>query len=110
MGVYLLGQLEGVRVGQVHVGRGDSQDEAALPANELQDHVLDLVLDVRGLVPHRHLGDAREVDESQVQHCGGEQRRWLRVWGTLEQLAQTFSKFRGSLSPDPLPSTRGWGG
>lgn len=66
--VDLLGQLEGVRVGQVHVGRGDGENEAALPADELQDHVLDLVLDIWGLVPHRHLGDTREVDEGQVQH------------------------------------------
>lgn len=71
--VDLLGQLEGVRVGQVHVGGGDGEDEAALPADELQDHVLDLVLDVWGLVPHGHLGDARQVDEGQVQHWEGNQ-------------------------------------
>lgn len=70
----LLGQLEGVRVGQVHVGGGDGKNEAALPADELQDHVLDLVLDILGLVPHGHLGDAWEVNEGQVQHYGGNQR------------------------------------
>lgn len=74
MGVNLLGHLEGVRVGQVHVGRGDGKDEAAFPADELQDHVLDLVLNVWGLVPHGHLGDAWEVDEGQVQHWEGNQR------------------------------------
>ena len=68
MGVYLLGQLEGIRVGQVHVGRCDGEDEAALSANELQDHVFDLVFDVWWLVPHWHLSDAWEVDEGQVQN------------------------------------------
>ena len=70
----LLGQLEGIRVGQVHVGRGDGKDEAAFPADELQDHVLDLVLNILGLVPHGHLGDAWQVDEGQVQHYRGNQR------------------------------------
>lgn len=70
----LLGQLEGVRIGQVHVGGGDGKNKAALPADELQDHVLDLVLDILGLVPHGHLGDAWEVNEGQVQHYGGNQR------------------------------------
>lgn len=77
MGVDLLGQLEGIRVGQVHVGGRHGEDEAALPADELQDHVLDLVLNVWRLVPHRHLGDAREVDEGQVQHWEGKQRERL---------------------------------
>lgn len=72
-----LGHLERIRVGQIHVGRRDGKDEAALPADELQDHVLDLVLDVLRLVPNRHFGDSREVDEGQVQHWHGK-RPWLR--------------------------------
>ena len=47
-------------------GRGGGA--ACVLADELHDHVLDLVLDIWGLVPHRHLGDTREVDEGQVQH------------------------------------------
>lgn len=35
LGIDLLGQLEGVGIGQVHVGRRDGQNEAALPADEL---------------------------------------------------------------------------
>lgn len=68
--IHFLGHLERVRVGQVHVGRRDGQDEAALPADKLQDHVPDLELDVLRLIPHRHLGDPREVDQCQVQHWG----------------------------------------
>lgn len=67
--VHVLGQFEGVRVGQVGVGGGDGQDQTALPGDELHDHVSDLLLDVCGLVAHRNLGDARQVDESQVEHC-----------------------------------------
>lgn len=67
--VHVLGQFESVRVGQVSVGGSDGQDQAALSGDELHDHVSDLLLDVCGLVPHRNLGDTRQVDESQVEHC-----------------------------------------
>lgn len=67
--VHVLGQFESVRISQVSVGGSDSQDQAALPGDELHYHVPDLLLDVCGLVPHRHLGDTRQVNESQVEHC-----------------------------------------
>lgn len=66
--VHLLGYLEGVRVGQVSVGRSDGEDQTALLGDELQQHVSDLVLDVLRLVPHGHFGHPRQVDEGQVQH------------------------------------------
>lgn len=69
LGVHVFSQFQGVRVGQVSVGRSDGQDQAALSADELHDHVPDLLLDVDGLVPHRHLSDPRQVDESQIQDC-----------------------------------------
>lgn len=65
----VFGQFESIRVGQVSVGGCNSQDEAALPADELHYHVPDLLLDVDRLVSHGHLGDTRQVDQSQVQHC-----------------------------------------
>lgn len=67
--VYILRQFESVRIGQVGVGGSDSQDQTALSGDELHNHVSDLLLDVCGLVPYRNLGDTRQVDESQVQHC-----------------------------------------
>lgn len=67
--VDVFGQFERVGVGQVGVGGGDGQDEAALSRNELHDHVSDLMLDVRRLIAHRHFSDARQVDERQIQHC-----------------------------------------
>lgn len=67
--VDVFGQFERVGVGQVSVGRGDGQDEAALSRNELHDHVSDLMLDVHRLIAHRHFSDARQVNESQIQHC-----------------------------------------
>lgn len=73
--VHVLCQFESVRIGQVSVGGSDSQDQTALPGDELHDHVPDLLLDVCGLVPHRHLGDARQVNESQVEHCNSGRRR-----------------------------------
>lgn len=69
LGVHILRQFQGIRVGQVSVGRGDGQDQAALSGDELHDHIPDLLLDVRGLVSDWHLCDPRKVDESQVQYC-----------------------------------------
>ena len=65
-----LGELQRVRRGHVRVGRGDRQDEAGLLADELHDHVPDLVLDVGGLVAHGDLGQAGQVDQGDAQHCG----------------------------------------
>lgn len=67
--INFLCQFESVRVGQVSVSRSDGQDQAALSGDELHNHVPDLLLDVHRLVSDRHLGDPRQVDESQVQHC-----------------------------------------
>ncbi len=64
-----LGQVECVRGGQIGVGRGDRQDEAGLLADELHDHVADLGLNVHGLVAHRDLGQARKINQRDVQHC-----------------------------------------
>lgn len=78
--VDVFGQFERVGVGQVSVGGGDGQDEAALSRNELHDHVSDLMLDVRRLIAHRHFSDARQVDERQIQHCTqgrGQMVRWV---------------------------------
>lgn len=66
--VHLLGNLESVGVGQVSVGRGNSQDQTALLGDELHQHVPDLVLDVRRLVSHRHFGHPGQVNQGQVQH------------------------------------------
>lgn len=67
--VHVLRQFESVRIGQVSVGGSDSQDQTALSGDELHNHVSDLLLDVCGLVPYRNLGDTRQVNKSQVEHC-----------------------------------------
>lgn len=69
LGVNVLRQLQGIRVGQVGVCWGDSQDQAAFSADELHDHVSDLLLDVCRLVSNWNLGDPRQVDQSQIQNC-----------------------------------------
>ncbi|KAF3844114.1 hypothetical protein F7725_016162 [Dissostichus mawsoni] len=62
-GVHLLGNLEGVGVGQVSVGRCDSQDQTAVLGDELHQHFHDLVLDVHRLVSHSNLGHPRQIDQ-----------------------------------------------
>ena len=59
---------EGVGSCQVSVGRSDSQDETGLLADELHDHVLDLLLDVHWLVPDCDPRQARQVDQGDVQN------------------------------------------
>lgn len=66
--VHLLGNLEGVGVGQVSVGRCDSQDQTAVLGDELHQHFHDLVLDVHRLVSHGNLGHPRQIDQGQIQH------------------------------------------
>ena len=70
--VHFLGNLESVRVGEVAVGRGDGQDERVLASDELHEHVSDLVLNVRRLVPHWHLGQPRQVNQGEIEHWRGE--------------------------------------
>lgn len=66
--VHLFSDLQCIRVGQVRVCRGDSQDQTALLGYELHQHFPDLVLDVYGLVADGHLSHSRKVDQGQVQH------------------------------------------
>lgn len=67
--VDLLGDLQSVRSGKVSVGWSDSQDETCFLGDELEQHVFNLRLNVNRLVSHRNLGQARQVDHSDVQHC-----------------------------------------
>lgn len=83
--VDLLGDLQSVRVGQVSVGGCDGQDEAALLVDELQQHLPDLVLDVRRLVSDGHFGHPRKIDEGQVQHCSGTRRPDTGMRGSSEK-------------------------
>lgn len=67
--VDLLGDLQSVGGGQISVGRSDGQDETSFLGDELEQHVLDLRLYVNRLVSHRYLGQARQVDHGDVEHC-----------------------------------------
>lgn len=68
LGINIFGQFQCIRVGEVGVGWCHCQDEAVFLADELHNHVPDLVLDICRLVTDRHLGDARQIYEGQVQH------------------------------------------
>ena len=61
-------QVEGIRGGQIGVGRGDSKDEAGLLGDELHQHVSDLGLNVHGLVSHGNLGQAGQINQGDVKH------------------------------------------
>lgn len=59
--INLLGNLPSVRVGEVRVCWGNSQEEAVVFGDKLQEHIFDLVLNVGGLIPHRDLRHSREI-------------------------------------------------
>lgn len=67
--INFFGHFESIGVGQIHVGWSHGKNQAALPADELQNHIFDLILNVLWLVTHWHLGDTRKVNQSQIQHC-----------------------------------------
>ena len=75
VGIDRFGQIEGVRSGQIDVGRRHGQNEARLLGDVLQEHVADLGLDVDRLVAHGDLGQARQVDQRDVQHWRRRRRR-----------------------------------
>jgi len=66
--VHLLGDLQSVRVGEVSVGRCDGQDQTAVLADELHQHISDLVFYVDRLVSDGNLSHSRKVNQGQVQH------------------------------------------
>lgn len=78
--INVLCQFESIRVGQISVGWSDGQDQAAFSADELHNHVPDLLLDVHRLVSNGHLSDPRQVDESQVQHCTVRRIQYKKKW------------------------------
>ena len=64
-------ERQGVAVREVAVRRGDGEDEARLALDVANDHLANLVLDVRGLVPHGHARDAGKVHERHREHVRG---------------------------------------
>lgn len=59
--VHLFGELQGIGVGEIGIRWGYGQDQTVLACDELQEHVLDLELDVGGLVTYRHLRKTWQV-------------------------------------------------
>mmetsp|Transcript_160689 Transcript_160689/g.390342 ORF Transcript_160689/g.390342 Transcript_160689/m.390342 type:complete len:229 (-) Transcript_160689:13-699(-) len=72
--------LERIRVGDVSVRRSHGKDHRRGVRDVLAAHRTNLCLDICGLISHRHLGDARQVNHRQVQHMG---RVDLQVDGLL---------------------------
>mmetsp|Transcript_56328 Transcript_56328/g.138247 ORF Transcript_56328/g.138247 Transcript_56328/m.138247 type:complete len:251 (-) Transcript_56328:10-762(-) len=64
--VHFTRDLEPVGVGEVLVGGGDGQDDAVGARDDVEDHAADHFGDVVRLIPHRHLGEAWEVDQGEV--------------------------------------------
>ena len=60
-------ELQTVRVGQIGVGGGDSQDDGVGLADLLQDHFLNLALNIPWLISNRDSCQTGQIDERQGQ-------------------------------------------
>jgi hypothetical protein len=69
--VYFSGHLESVRISEICVRSGESQDHSVLRLDVSVDDALDLLLDISWLSHHRNLGDARKVDHRELHDLGG---------------------------------------
>jgi len=67
--INVFGQFKSIGVSQIHVSGCDSKDETILSADELHDHVSDLVFNVRRLISHWYFSYAWKIYQSQVQNC-----------------------------------------
>mmetsp|Transcript_18770 Transcript_18770/g.52269 ORF Transcript_18770/g.52269 Transcript_18770/m.52269 type:complete len:223 (+) Transcript_18770:1575-2243(+) len=68
--VNLLRELDSLRVGNVRVARGHSQNNTRLVLDVLLRHGEKDLLDVPGLIVYGDLGDARQVDQGHGEHVG----------------------------------------
>ena len=64
----LLGQHKSIGCCQICVGRGDGQDQASVLSDELHQHIPDLTLNVRRLITNWDLGQAGQINESNIKH------------------------------------------
>lgn len=55
-GIHMPCQLEGFRIDDINIGRGDSEDDAVGLGNILRDEIAGLLLDVCGLISNGNLG------------------------------------------------------
>eukprot|EP00126_Sphaerothecum_destruens_P012303 Sdes_comp21093_c0_seq1m19776 len=70
-GVVFERDFEGIRVGEVNVGGGDGEDEAVGVLDVGFDQVVDLGLNVDGLIADRDFGDAGKIDQREVEDFAG---------------------------------------
>lgn len=70
--IHLSCHLQAIRVGQIGVGGGNSQDNTRRLGDILQEHIPDLPLNILGLVSDRDLRQPREIDEREGEDIRGE--------------------------------------
>ena len=77
--VHLPSHLQSVRVGQIGVGGGDSEDDGVWLGDESHEHVTDLLLDIARLVADWDLGETGKVDQGQGEDVRREDTEVDRV-------------------------------
>jgi hypothetical protein len=70
--IYFTRQFQAIRVCEIGVGSRDSKDDGVWFCNVLEDHVLDLLFNVFGLVADGYFGETRKIDEGEGEDIGGE--------------------------------------
>jgi len=65
-GIDLTSQLQRIGIRNVSIRCGDSNNDRILLSNVLHRHLPNLTLNIRRLIPNRHFGDARQINQSQI--------------------------------------------
>jgi hypothetical protein len=66
--IYFFGQFQSIRIGQINVGRGNSQDEATRFCDIGEDHATYLHLNVDRLVTDGNFRQARQINQGQIKN------------------------------------------
>ena len=67
--IHLFHHFHRIRIGQVHIGSRNSQDDDIRMSDILEHQFHCLLIDISGLVPDRNSCDTGKVDQGQVQYC-----------------------------------------
>lgn len=93
-------QLQPIGVRQICVGCSDRKDDTSWPRDVLQEHILDLLLDIAGLVADGHLGQTRQIDEGEGEDVRREYAQVDRKRGD----ACIFARLRFRIPDNFLPN------
>lgn len=98
--IHISGHLQPIRIRQIRIRRRHSQDDRIRLADEFQQHLPDLPLDVPRLIPHGDLCQPGQIDQGQGEDVGGKDAQVDRVRGDAGVLPRHLFGIPDDLVPD----------